>query len=131
MLKWIRRPFFVYILFKESVGGFLDTERVAISTYVLHCLLLTYYNFMKHSGTCLSCLAAADKLPFEVAHFTLNMISQLEKKLTTQPDYKLVILCSSTQQYIPSLLLEVSNSTFQYDLSTELRNKLFAQMYGN
>ena len=75
------------------------------------------------------CLAAADKLSFEVAHFTLNMIVQFEKKLTIQPDYKLVILCSSTQQYIPSLLLEVSEKTFHCDLLIEMMNRLSAHIY--
>ncbi|XP_076810012.1 E3 ubiquitin-protein ligase rnf213-alpha-like isoform X1 [Clavelina lepadiformis] len=58
------------------------------------------------TGTKIYCLAFADSLTFDVANATENMIRQLEKESNLNPNYKLVIICSSPQQYIASLLYE-------------------------
>ena len=81
---------------------------VVLCLFYLSALSGVNYLFI-FSGSCIFCLAAADELSFDAASTTVNMIRQLEANPNAQTDYKLVIICCSSQDYIASLLFEVGS----------------------
>ena len=61
------------------------------------------------SGTCIFCLAFADKLSYDVANTSNSLMKQLESEIGPDQKYKLVVLSSASQHsdYISSFLSEV------------------------